>query len=62
MNVNLKLEKMINNDLYKYAIKSPMKNRYAAALIYRNKILSIGFNNYYGKIREEHKSCLLCGL
>ncbi len=62
MNLCHKIHTNFIEELSDYAYKSPMKHRYAAALIYRNKIISIGFNNYYGKIREDAKSCLLCGL
>jgi deoxycytidylate deaminase len=40
----------------KEAKKSPMKNQYGALLIYRNKIISRGYNKFKG-ILSKNKSC-----
>jgi deoxycytidylate deaminase len=42
------------------AYKSPMSNKYGAVLIYRNKVLSVGYN-YDTHISTENKYGLLCG-
>lgn len=36
---------------HKYALKSDLKTRYAAILVYRKKIISVGYNHYYGLVR-----------
>lgn len=41
------------------ASKSPMKDRYGAILIFRNKIIGMGYNNYTGKYRKIYNQCLL---
>ena len=46
-------------DAIKEASKSPMKNKYGAVLIYRNKIISIG-HNYDTHIHTDKRSCPLC--
>ena len=33
------------------ASKSPMESKFAACLIHKNKIISIGFNDYCGQFR-----------
>ena len=43
----------------KQAEKSIMKNRYGAVIIYRNKVISTGYN-YHKHINTDNKSCLLC--
>lgn len=37
------------DEALKEANKSPMKNKYGALLIYRNKIISRGYNKFKGK-------------
>ena len=41
------------------AFKSPMKNKYGAVLVYRNKVISMG-HNYDTHIHTDKKSCPLC--
>lgn len=41
------------------ANKSPMKERYGAILIFRNKIIGMGYNDYRGKYRKIYNQCLL---
>jgi len=41
------------------ARKSLMKSKYGAVLVYRNKIISKGYN-YDTHINTLNKSCLLC--
>lgn len=41
------------------AKKSPMYTRYGAILLYRNKVVSLGFNDYSGPIRRIQHSCFL---
>lgn len=44
------------------AQKSPMESRYGAILVYQNKVISVGFNDYSGKYRTTKKSCFLRAL
>ena len=45
--------------LLSLALKSPMTDKYAAVLVYRNKIIGAGYNNYSGQIRRMYNQCLL---
>ena len=40
------MDSNLENVLIKTALKSNMNNKYACAIILRNKILSVGFNSY----------------
>lgn len=42
------------NEAIKEAKKSPMKNKYGALLIFRNKIISRGYNKFKGKEYISH--------
>lgn len=48
----------LTNKLYNLAIKSNQTSKYAAIIIHRNKIISIGFN-YLTRISSLSPSCLL---
>ena len=41
------------------ALKSPMKDKYGAVLVYRNKIISKGFNTYSPHTLGATKQCVL---
>lgn len=58
---------MLSSDLlFNLASKSPMQSKFAACLIYKNKIISMAFNNYSGQFRciksNENKQCSLRAL
>lgn len=44
--------KSLLNILESLARKSPMKDKMAAALVYKGKIISTGYNNYCGQYRK----------
>jgi hypothetical protein len=44
---------------YIEALKSPVKNRYSAVIIYQNRIISIAHNTFKGAISTNSKQCLL---
>lgn len=49
----------IIKEAIRQAEKSPVSTQYGAVLIYRNKIISTGYNNYKLPIFTKLKSCLL---
>lgn len=59
------MQKELLQQLQSSAHKSPMKHKFAAALVYRGKLVSIGFNDYSGQtrcIRSNHDKSKCCVL
>jgi deoxycytidylate deaminase len=48
----------INDELLSIAMKSDVKAKYAAVIIYRNKVIGIGYN-YIGSYTTHYNQCLL---
>jgi deoxycytidylate deaminase len=49
------------DEAIKQAKKSPMEVKFGAILIYKNKIISAGFNTYKSNISNKLNQCLLRG-
>jgi deoxycytidylate deaminase len=45
------MSKNLLTQLESLARKSPMKHKFAAALVFRGKVISLGFNDYSGQTR-----------
>lgn len=57
------LSTMLHHFVYEatlQALKSPIDKKVGAVLIYRNKIISRGYNTHRRKISTLSRSCLLC--
>jgi deoxycytidylate deaminase len=46
------------NLAYEQALKSTMKRKYGAVLVYRNKVIGMGYN-YSTKISNSNGQCIL---
>ena len=53
-------QEYINHAIFQ-ASKSPMETKFGAVLIYRNKIISSGFNSYKTRLSSNIHQCLLRG-